>query len=223
MPVVAGGGYELTVGQVLADVRALMMQRDENDSWWDDDDHLIPYLNLVLRKMANAGLPTLAWGFLETTVGEQTTTPSASVFKIASVYLDDGGTYRRLKELGETELNRQTGGDWDGSSGVPSGWFWDGSNIVWNVVPSAVHAVKVWYWSVPAGYVAGSEEIGYGVAYAPLIAEGIVCYAQLGTENLATYKRWKAEWAEDLLNAIGRFEKGGEGADISVEDTIGWR
>lgn len=222
MPVVPGGGYELKVEDVLADVRALVMQSDENDSWWDDDDHLIPYLNLTLRKMANAGLPTLAWEFLETVAGEQTTTPSASVFKIASVYLEDGGAYQRLPELSEVDLNRETGGDWAGSAGVPSGWFWDGSSMVWNAVPSVIHNVKVWYWSVPVGYVAGSEEIGYGVAFAPLIAEGIVCYAQLGTENLASYKRWKGEWEEDLISAIGRFEKGQEGADISVKDTIGW-
>jgi hypothetical protein len=210
-------GYQNTLKEIRDDVRAILMERSAN-SFWDDEDNLNPYINMVLDDMRLRGIVTQKKWSSVSTSGTQQITPPATAWKIARIDYDD----ERLRELTATDMDTLTGGDWDSLSGSPEGWYDDGTYIYFDKKPSAsAKVINVYYWEHPARLAADADLSGFLRIFTHICVYGVAAMALTADEN-AQAPAWEAKYERACERAQYHIAKLHESDSPTIRDHVGW-
>lgn len=217
MATVGTTGYQNTLKEIRDNVRALLMERSSN-SFWDDDDNLNPYINMVLDDMRMRGIITQKKWSTTSTSGTQQLAPPATAWKITRIDYDD----ERLRELTERDMDTLTGGNWDSLSGSPEGWYDDGTYIYFDKVPStSAKVINVYYWEHPATLSADTDLSGFLRIFTHVCVYGVVAMALFADEN-AQAGAWDAKYEAACGRALYHVAKLHESDSPAIKDHVGW-
>lgn len=157
-----------------------------------------------------------ATGTVVTAAGTETTTFPAGVLRIDRMQLLDPSTSRPRVEL--VRLHRVgghvVGADWlgnlaTGSSGVPRGYWTNGTAIYWSPLPSGVSTLRWYGFQVASDITAGGTFAYPDIAMLPIASMAVQLLKQ-GVDDPAGEASGMATAAfEQVLDAMGRFNRDG--------------
>jgi hypothetical protein len=222
MPVVAGTGYQYSLSEVRDQVRNFLMQTTAATSRWSDAN-LNTYINKALDDLRMAGVCEIARGSWTTTAGDQTWIVPATVFKILHMTYDD----QWLTEFTATDMDRLTGGHWDGASGVPSCWFAeqtdDGMMIRFDCTfAESGKTVQYWFLKRAADLSADGDLTTLYKAVAPALVYRALMLSEASDGDGRQYQIWKAEYEGALRDAQFNQDVQNESDAPEAHDPYGW-
>ena len=193
------------------------MERSSN-SYWDDEDNLNRYINMVLDDMRLRGIVVQRKYTTQSVSGTQFFAPPSTAWKITRIDYDD----ERLKELTERDMDTITGGDWDGLSGTPEGWYDDGNYIYFDQVPSSSgKVIHVYYWEHPAQLTADTDLSGLLRIFSHVCVYGAASMALLADDN-AQASAWEGKYEAACERALYHIAKLHESDQPTIRDHVGW-
>jgi len=198
VPALGGSGYHHTLSDIRTHVRANLGETDNDNSFWDNEDHIDKYTNEVLYKLAALGIVSQKTYTTSIAAGEQTYTPQSDVWKITRIDLGD----KRLEQIYEADIDAITGEDWDTTTREPRCWYWDGVYVRFDSVLSDAETVNVWYWAVPVELESSTDALSLDRIALPVIVDGIcarACTADKDSERYQIFAMRYQQGIEDLL------------------------
>jgi len=193
------------------------MERSSN-SFWDDEDNLNPYINMVLDDMRMRGIVVQRKSTTASVSGTQTLSPPVTAWKIERIDYDD----ERLRELTERDMDTLTGGDWDSLSGSPEGWYDDGTYIYFDKKPSAsAKVINVYYWEHPATLSADADLSGFLRIFTHVCVYGVAAMALFADENQSA-SAWDSKYEAACERALYNVAKMHESDRPVCKDHVGW-
>jgi len=217
MPAVASAGYQHTLAQIRTKVRACLLETDSTNTTWSNAV-LDVHINLAIDDVRGEGLVKQTSYDELSTSGDQTIITPLYVWKIVNILYDE----EPLREMSLQEFNNLTGGDWDGSTGVPVQW-WDSGDRVWFdcKMSSTGKTIHITYLEAPAD-LAGEEDLsGFYHTLTNVIVYRATAIAWAADSNAQQAQIWDAQYTRALAAALHQETKGHESQDTQVHDHVG--
>lgn len=200
MPAVSATGYQHTLSDLREHVYACLMQDESNSHF--TKARVEKFINQVFDKMRLKGLCSISTNEFTTTADQQSWLPPSDVWRIVGITYDYEGDEVVLEQVSRAELDRLTGGDWDGSTGDPAYWIDDGEYVWFSTQMDTGKRVKYWYWERAQEITTDAELSGFYKIFLPVIVAGVMAQAKLSDSKLNEHQLYRAEFNELAMDAL---------------------
>lgn len=218
-----GGGadFQFSLTTLRDKVRGFLMDDTDNTHW--TPARLNIYINAALDDLRLSGIFEVGRDSFTTTAGEQEWIPGQLVWRVLHIIYDD----QSLTEITREDMTRHTGGNWDGTTGVPYHWFVedtdDGPRITFDrKFPATGKTVKYWYVKRAADLSEDSDVSGVYRVFGTVIVYKAVMLAHASNDNTTTFNMFKDLYETALEKARGVARRNMSPSSIVMHNDYGW-